>query len=338
MSINVRYSIIIPMYNEEAVIKETYRRLKKVMGMTGEVYELIFVNDGSTDHCAEMIEEYTYWDESVRLIDLSRNFGHQIAITAGMDYALGDAVVIIDADLQDPPELILDMIAEWKQGYEVVYAKRIKRNGESLFKKWTASLFYRILRYSTDISIPVDTGDFRLMDRKVCEELKRLPEKNRFVRGLVSWVGFRQKAIEYERDERLAGETKYPLKRMIKLSLDGITSFSYKPLKLAGYLGALLSASGFLYLMYVLYLAIFTDAAVKGWASMIGITLTFNGFVLLMLGILGEYIGRIYDETKGRPLYIVQEFYGGKDAAGYTGTSQDSLPLDDYKGVLHHED
>lgn len=265
-----------------------------------------------TDNCAQMIEEYSYWDESVKLIDLSRNFGHQIAITAGMDYALGDAVVIIDADLQDPPELILDMIAEWKKGYEVVYAKRVKRNGESLFKKWTASLFYRILRYSTDISIPVDTGDFRLIDRMVCEELKRLPEKNRFVRGLVSWVGFRQKAIEYERDERLAGETKYPLKRMIKLSLDGITSFSYKPLKLAGYLGALLSASGFLYLMYVLYLVIFTDSVVKGWASMIGITLTFNGFVLIMLGILGEYVGRIYDETKGRPLYIVQEFYEGK--------------------------
>jgi glycosyltransferase involved in cell wall biosynthesis len=313
MSTKVRYSIIIPMFNEEAVIQETYRRIKKVIGMTGEVYELIFVNDGSTDSCAQMIEEYSYWDESVRLIDLSRNFGHQVAITAGMDYALGDAVVIIDADLQDPPELILKMIEEWKQGYEVVYAKRVKRNGESLFKKWTASLFYRVLRYSTDISIPVDTGDFRLIDRKVCEELKRLPEKNRFVRGLVSWVGFRQKAIEYERDERLAGETKYPLKRMIKLSLDGITSFSYKPLKLAGYVGALLSASGFLYLMYVLYLVIFTDSAVKGWASMIGITLTFNGFVLIMLGILGEYIGRIYDETKGRPLYIVQEIYGRKE-------------------------
>lgn len=313
MSTNVRYSIIIPMFNEEAVIQETYRRIKKVMGATGESYELIFVNDGSSDHSAGMIEEYTYWDESVKLIDLSRNFGHQIAITAGMDYALGDAVVIIDADLQDPPELILDMIAEWKQGYEVVYAKRVKRNGESLFKKWSASLFYRILRYSTDISIPVDTGDFRLMDRKVCEELKRLPEKNRFVRGLVSWVGFRQKAIEYERDERLAGETKYPLKRMIKLSMDGITSFSYKPLKLAGYLGGLLSVSGFLYLMYVFYLVIFTDSAVKGWASVIGIMLTFNGFVLVMLGILGEYVGRIYDETKGRPLYIVQEFYGGKE-------------------------
>jgi glycosyltransferase involved in cell wall biosynthesis len=187
--------------------------------------------------------------------------------------------------------------------------------GESLFKKWTASLFYRVLRYSTDISIPVDTGDFRLMDRKVCDQLKRLPEKNRFVRGLVSWVGFRQKAVEYERDERLAGETKYPLKRMIKLSLDGITSFSYKPLKLAGYLGGVLSAAGFLYLVYVLYLAIFTHSVVKGWASMIGITLTFNGFVLIMLGILGEYVGRIYDETKGRPLYIVQEVYGGKQQA-----------------------
>lgn len=312
MSVQVRYSIIIPMFNEEAVIQETYRRIKKVMGATGEPYELIFVNDGSTDNCAQMIEEYSYWDESVKLIDLSRNFGHQVAITAGMDYALGDAVVIIDADLQDPPELIPEMIAEWKQGYQVVYAKRIKRNGESLFKKWSASLFYRVLRYSTDISIPVDTGDFRLMDRRVCDELKRLPEKNRFVRGLVSWVGFRQKAIEYEREERLAGETKYPFRRMLKLSLDGITSFSYKPLKLAGVLGALLSVSGFLYLMYVLYLALFTDAAVKGWASMIGITLTFNGFVLLMLGILGEYVGRIYDESKGRPLYIVQEFYSGR--------------------------
>lgn len=312
MSIQVRYSIIIPMFNEETVIQETYRRIKKVMGATGEPYELIFVNDGSTDNCAQMIEEYSYWDESVKLIDLSRNFGHQVAITAGMDYALGDAVVIIDADLQDPPELIPEMIAEWKQGYQVVYAKRIKRNGESLFKKWSASLFYRVLRYSTDIFIPVDTGDFRLMDRRVCDELKRLPEKNRFVRGLVSWVGFRQKAIEYEREERLAGETKYPFRRMLKLSLDGITSFSYKPLKLAGVLGALLSVSGFLYLMYVLYLALFTDAAVKGWASMIGITLTFNGFVLLMLGILGEYVGRIYDESKGRPLYIVQEFYSGR--------------------------
>ncbi|MGE6228504.1 glycosyltransferase family 2 protein [Paenibacillus chitinolyticus] len=310
MTPKVNYSIIIPMYNEEAVIQETYRRLKVVMSETSETYELIFINDGSRDRSAEIIKEYAAWDETVKLIDFSRNFGHQIAITAGMDYASGDAVIIIDADLQDPPELILQMIGKWKEGYEVVYAKRVKRSGETFFKKWSASLFYRVLRASTDIHIPVDTGDFRLMDRKVCDEMRKLPENNRFVRGLVSWIGFRQTAIEYERDERLAGETKYPLKRMIKLSLDGITSFSYKPLKLAGYLGVLLSGSGFLYLLYVVYLALFTDATLKGWPSVVGIMLIFNGFVLLMLGILGEYIGRIYDETKGRPLYIVRECHG----------------------------
>ncbi|EGL14915.1 MULTISPECIES: glycosyltransferase family 2 protein [unclassified Paenibacillus] len=310
MTQKVKYSIIIPMYNEEAVIQETYRRLKVVMSGTSETYELIFINDGSRDRSAEIIKEYATWDETVKLIDFSRNFGHQIAITAGMDYASGDAVIIIDADLQDPPELILQMIEKWKEGFEVIYAKRVKRSGETLFKKWSASLFYRVLRASTDINIPVDTGDFRLMDRKVCDEMRKLPENNRFVRGLVSWVGFRQTAIEYERDERLAGVTKYPLKRMIKLSLDGITSFSYKPLKLAGYLGVLLSGSGFLYLLYVVYLALFTDATLKGWPSVVGIMLIFNGFVLLMLGILGEYIGRIYDETKGRPLYIVRECHG----------------------------
>ncbi|MFE6796538.1 glycosyltransferase family 2 protein [Paenibacillus chitinolyticus] len=316
MTPKVNYSIIIPMYNEEAVIQETYRRLKVVMSETSETYELIFINDGSKDRSAEIIKEYAAWDETVKLIDFSRNFGHQIAITAGMDYASGDAVIIIDADLQDPPELILQMIGKWKEGYEVVYAKRVKRSGETFFKKWSASLFYRVLRASTDIHIPVDTGDFRLMDRKVCDEMKKLPENNRFVRGLVSWVGFRQTAIEYERDERLAGETKYPLKRMIKLSLDGITSFSYKPLKLAGYLGVLLSGSGFLYLLYVVYLALFTDATLKGWPSVVGIMLIFNGFVLLMLGILGEYIGRIYDETKGRPLYIVRECHGLQEQEG----------------------
>ncbi|MFC5701672.1 glycosyltransferase family 2 protein [Cohnella faecalis] len=311
----IRYSVIIPMYNEEEVIEETYRRLKSVMSRTGETYELLFVNDGSRDRCADIVRQYGEWDESVKLIDFSRNFGHQIAITAGMDYASGDAVIIIDADLQDPPELILSMIELWKDGFEVVYAKRVKRNGETRFKKWSASLFYRVLRASTDVAIPVDTGDFRLMDRKVCDQMKRLPENNRFVRGLVSWVGFRQTAVEYERDERLAGETKYPLKRMIKLCLDGIMSFSYKPLKLAGYAGALLSGAGFLYLLYVLYLALFTDATNKGWPSLIAIMLIFNGFVLLMLGIMGEYIGRIYDETKGRPLYIVRNFTGGAPGA-----------------------
>ncbi|WJH35591.1 glycosyltransferase family 2 protein [Paenibacillus sp. CC-CFT747] len=309
----VTYSVIVPMYNEEAVIEETYRRLKKVMSGTGASYELLFVNDGSRDRCPAIIRDYAYWDDTVKLIDFSRNFGHQIAITAGMDYAEGEAVIIIDADLQDPPELIYDMIAKWREGYEVVYAQRMKRNGETWFKKSSASLFYRLLRASTEIDIPVDTGDFRLMDRKVVEEMKKLPENNRFVRGLVSWVGFRQTSVEYERDERLAGETKYPLKRMIKLCLDGITSFSIKPLKLSGYLGALLSASGFLYLLYVLYLAVFTDETLRGWASLVSVMLLFNGFILLMLGIMGEYIGRIYDETKGRPLYVVREVYGMRD-------------------------
>ncbi|WP_068619872.1 glycosyltransferase family 2 protein [Paenibacillus tuaregi] len=313
MSTQMMYSIIIPMYNEEAVIQETYRRLKKVMGSVDGPYELIFVNDGSKDQCAEIIKDYSCWDETVKLIDFSRNFGHQIAITAGMDYALGEAVIVIDADLQDPPELILSMIEKWKEGYDVVYAKRVKRNGETLFKKLSASMFYRVLRASTEINIPVDTGDFRLMDKKVIRQMKLLPEKNRFVRGLVSWVGFRQTAIEYERDERLAGETKYPLKRMIKLSLDGIMSFSYKPLKLAGYTGITLSAMGFIYLLYVLYLALFTEATSKGWPSLIGIMLVFDGFVLIMLGVLGEYIGRVYDETKGRPLYIVNELHGIQD-------------------------
>lgn len=307
MAGKARYSIVIPMYNEEQVIEETYRRLKKVMSTTGEPFELLFVNDGSRDRSAEIIREYAFWDSNVRLLDFSRNFGHQVAITAGMDHAAGDAVVLIDADLQDPPELILDMIAKWKEGYDVVYAKRMKRKGETWFKRATASAFYRLLKTCTDTPIPVDTGDFRLMDRRVVNEMKRLPEKNRFVRGMVSWVGFRQTAVEYVRDERLAGETKYPLRKMLKLSLDGITSFSSKPLKLAGYAGALLSAAGFVYLMYILGLAAFTDKTVKGWTSLMGVTLLLDGVILLMMGILGEYIGRIYDESKNRPLYILKD-------------------------------
>ncbi|MEW9137851.1 glycosyltransferase family 2 protein [Bacillus wiedmannii] len=310
MGNNICYSIIIPMYNEEAVIEETYRRMKRVMKDANGTYELLFINDGSQDKCADIIKQFMIGDKTVKLIDFSRNFGHQIAITAGMDYANGDAVIIIDADLQDPPELILQMIEKWKEGYEVVYAKRMKRKGETWFKKWSASTFYRVLRASTDIDIPVDTGDFRLMDQKVCKEMRKINENNRFVRGLVSWIGFRQIAIEYVRDERVAGETKYPLKRMVKLCLDGILSFSYKPLKLAIYSGLLLSSSGFIYFIYVLYLTLFTEAAMKGWPSIISIMLIFNGFMLFMLGVIGEYLGRIYDETKGRPLYIVREFYG----------------------------
>jgi glycosyltransferase involved in cell wall biosynthesis len=303
----VQFSIVVPVYNEEEVIHETYRRLTDVMKSTGETYELLFVNDGSRDKTVQIIKRFN--DPNVVLLDFSRNFGHQIAITAGMDHSKGRAVVVIDADLQDPPELILEMIEKWRQGYDVVYAKRTKRKGETFFKKYTAKLFYRFLHSMTDIDIPLDTGDFRLIDRKVCDQMNSLQEKNRFVRGLVSWVGFKQTAMEYERDERLAGESKYPLKKMLKLSMDGITSFSYKPLKLASFAGIALSGIGFVYLLVVLYLKMFTNATVTGWSSLIVIQLLFNGFILFILGITGEYIGRIYDESKHRPLYIVQEIY-----------------------------
>ncbi|MCM3271969.1 glycosyltransferase family 2 protein [Paenibacillus elgii] len=306
----ITYSVIIPVYNEEAVLYETYRRLKQVMSHTSESYELLFVNDGSRDRSGTIIKEISAWDETVKLINFSRNFGHQIAITAGMDYASGEAVIVIDADLQDPPELILEMIAKWQEGYDVVYAKRLERKGETFFKKQTARLFYRVLRAATDISIPLDTGDFRLIDRKVCDEMKRLPEKSRFVRGLVSWVGFRQTAVEYVRDERLAGVTKYSLKKMIKLSMDGLTSFSFKPLKLASYAGGLLSLSGLLYLAVVLYFKLFDGKAIAGWHLLAILQLFLTGFMLIMFGLLGEYIGRIYDEARDRPLYIVRECYG----------------------------
>ncbi|WP_176584772.1 glycosyltransferase family 2 protein [Priestia megaterium] len=309
MSSIVKYSIVVPVYNEEEVIHETYRRLTEVMHSTKEAYELLFVNDGSRDRTAEIIKEYSEQDPAVVLLDFARNFGHQIAITAGMDYARGEAVVVIDADLQDPPELILEMIEKWKQGFDVVYAKRTKRKGETYFKKQTAAMFYRFLRAMTDIDIPLDTGDFRLLDRKVCNQMNSIQEKNRFVRGLVSWVGFKQTAVEYERDERLAGESKYPLKKMLKLSMDGITSFSYKPLKLASYAGVTLSGIGFIYLLVMLYLKLFTDSTITGWSSLIVIQLFFSGIILIILGMIGEYIGRIYDETKNRPLYIVREKY-----------------------------
>lgn len=309
MSSIVKYSIVVPVYNEEEVIHETYHRLTEVMHSTKEAYELLFVNDGSRDRTAEIIKEYSEQDPAVVLLDFARNFGHQIAITAGMDYARGEAVVVIDADLQDPPELILEMIEKWRQGFDVVYAKRTKRKGETYFKKQTAAMFYRFLRAMTDIDIPLDTGDFRLLDRKVCNQMNSIQEKNRFVRGLVSWVGFKQIAVEYERDERLAGESKYPLKKMLKLSMDGITSFSYKPLKLASYAGVTLSGIGFIYLLVVLYLKLFTDSTITGWSSLIVIQLFFSGIILIILGMIGEYIGRIYDETKNRPLYIVREKY-----------------------------
>jgi glycosyltransferase involved in cell wall biosynthesis len=303
----IMYSIVIPLFNEELVVNETYKRVRTVMDSTGEPYEIIFVNDGSRDGTLGKVREIAKMDRNICLISFSRNFGHQSAITAGMDYSKGQAVIVIDADLQDPPEVMLKMIDKWKEGYEVVYGLRIKRKGETFFKKVTAKVYYRILNKLTDVDIPVDVGDFRLIDRKVCDALKKLPERNRYVRGLISWLGFRQTGVEFVREERLAGETKYPFRKMIKLALDGITSFSYKPLKLASYIGAAISAIGFLYLLVVIFQKLFTDTTVQGWASLIAITLFFNGIILLILGIIGEYIRRIYDEAKGRPIYIVSE-------------------------------
>jgi len=307
---SIRYSIVVPVFNEELVIEESYRRLHDVMEQTGEDYELIFVNDGSRDKTEELVSALCDKDPHVRLLSFSRNFGHQTAITAGMDASSGQAVVVIDADLQDPPEVILDMIAKWKEGYDVVYGRRTVRDGETVFKKLTAKMFYRLLKSLTNVEIPVDTGDFRLIDRKVCDVMNSLTEKNRYVRGLVSWVGFRQTEVAYHRKERFAGETKYPLKKMLKFALDGITTFSYKPLKLATYVGFSVSFLSFLYLLVVLYLKLFTDRAVSGWASTLSVSLIFNGVILIMLGIIGEYIGRIYDEAKNRPLYVIREKKG----------------------------
>ncbi|MBH5318517.1 glycosyltransferase family 2 protein [Paenibacillus sp. GSMTC-2017] len=319
MKASITYSIIVPMYNEEAVIEHTYERLKLVMDSASQPYELIFVNDGSKDRTVEMIKLISDIDPNVRLIDFSRNFGHQIAISAGMDYAQGEAIIVIDADLQDPPEVILDMIDKWKEGYEVVYGRRLKRKGETLFKKLTAMAFYRVLRSMTNVDIPLDTGDFRLIDRKVCDVLRGLKEKNRFVRGLISWIGFRQTSVEYVREERFAGETKYPLKKMIRFALDGITSFSYKPLKIATYLGFFLSLGGFIYLLVIIYQKLFTDTTESGWTSIVALNLLFNGIILILLGIIGEYIGRIYDESKNRPLYIVREVQGYEEEQSNRG-------------------
>jgi glycosyltransferase involved in cell wall biosynthesis len=305
MNDKVVYSIIVPLYNEELVINESYRRLKEVMDSTNENYEIVFVNDGSKDRTREKTEEICSKDENIKLINFSRNFGHQAAITAGMDLALGDAIIVIDADLQDPPEVILKMIEKWKEGYEVVYGKRIKREGETFFKKFTARMYYRLLRSMTTVDVPVDTGDFRLIDRKVCDALIALPEKNRYVRGLVSWVGFKQTYVEFVRQERFAGETKYPLKKMFKLAFDGITALSYKPLIIAGHFGVLAFFIGMILLFVDIIKTIFNKSGLVNFTMMMGINMIMFGVTLGCIGIMGQYIGRIFDESKGRPIYII---------------------------------
>ena len=307
------YSVIIPAYNEQEVISETYARLTKVMTGLGESYELIFINDGSIDQTAQIIAGFCENDPTVRLINFSRNFGHMSAISAGMDNAGGQAIFIIDADLQDPPEVFPDMVSKWKEGYHVVYGKRIKRKGESWFKRWSAKIFYRILRRLTSVDLPPDTGEFRLIDRRVCDAVNKLPEKSRYIRGLVSWVGFKQIPVEYEREKRFAGITKYPFKKMAAFAMDAIASFSYKPLKLATTLGFTISMLSFAYIIYIIYERIFTDRTVTGWASTIAVILFTQGIVLMLLGLMGEYIGRIYKELQNRPNYIIQEIIGKRE-------------------------
>ncbi len=306
-----KISIVVPMYYEEEVAKECYSRLKGILEKIENYnYEIIFINDGSKDKTLPILMEIAEKDKNVKVISFARNFGHQCAVTAGLQYVTGDAIVIIDADLQDPPELIPDMLKLWEDGNDVIYGKRKSREGESKFKLLTASMFYKTLNALSDVEIPKDTGDFRLVDRKVVDVINSLPEHNKFLRGLFSWVGFKQTPFEYERKERFAGKTKYPLKKMLKLAQDGIFSFSTKPLRIVGTMGIISIAISIIILIYAILSYIFNwNNLTAGWTSLM-VTMTFlSGMILISLWMIGEYIGRIYDETKRRPQYIIEKTY-----------------------------
>jgi glycosyltransferase involved in cell wall biosynthesis len=303
----ITYTIIAPIYNEYDNLPELYRRVKEVMDSTGEPWEFILVDDGSTDGSSERIHELAAKDKTIRPVIFARNFGHQIAVTAGLDYSRGDAVVIIDADLQDPPEMILELARKWKEGYEVVYAVRSEREGESWFKIFSASMFYRLIYRITDVKIPLDTGDFRLLDRKVVNVMNQMREKHRFLRGMAAWVGYRQIGVKYKRAARFAGETKYPFKKMFGLALTAITGFSYFPLQVATYFGFISAGIAILAIPIVAVLRFTGQQFFGGQATTLLAVLFLGGVQLISLGALGEYIGRLYDEAKGRPLYIVRE-------------------------------
>ncbi|MCP4167547.1 MAG: glycosyltransferase family 2 protein [Chloroflexi bacterium] len=306
-------SIVAPVYNEEAILHELYRRMAETLDAIGETWELVLVNDGSYDRSFEIMCELHEQDARVHVVNFSRNFGHQIAITAGADYAQGEAVVVIDADLQDPPSLIGEMVQKWREGYEVIYAVRAQRKGETRFKLWTASLFYHLINRITGVDIPRDAGDFRLMDRKVVDAMRRMREHHRFMRGLSVWVGFKQIGVEYIREERYAGETKYPFSKMLRFALDGITSFSYLPLQLATYLGFFIAGLSVLGILFTVILRLSGSQAFFGQASTLVIVLFLGGIQLISLGIIGEYLGRIYEEVKQRPLYIVSDAIGFRE-------------------------
>jgi glycosyltransferase involved in cell wall biosynthesis len=305
-------SVVVPLYNEAANVAPLIERIGGVVDRLREGfdYEIVLVNDGSSDDTAAAVRREMQRRSHVVLVNLSRNFGHQLASTAGLELAVGDAVVLMDGDLQDPPELIEAFLAKWRQGYDVVYAVRRTRSGESRFKLLTARVFYRIIKRLTKIAIPLDAGDFRLMSRRVVDALRRSPERNRFLRGMVSWVGFNQTAVEYDRDVRYSGGTKYPLTKMLRFAMDGITSFSDIPLRFASYFGFIVSAIAFVYALVVIGFKLFSlkpPAYTPGWASTIVAVLFLGGVQLMSLGILGEYLGRVYDEVKGRPLYLISD-------------------------------
>ena len=304
-----KISVVIPMYYEEEVAQECYNRMSTVLkGIEGYEYEIVFVNDGSKDKTLEILEGIAEKDKNVKVLSFARNFGHQCAVTAGLQYVTGDAIVIIDADLQDPPELIPDMLKLWEDGNEVIYGKRKTREGESKFKLLTAKMFYKTLNALSDVEIPKDTGDFRLVDRQVVDVINSLPEHNKFLRGLFSWVGFEQKAFEYERKERFAGKTKYPLKKMLKLASDGIISFSTKPLKIIGKLGIFTMFISICLLIYaILSFAFKWNYLTPGWTSIMVVVTFFSGVILVSLWMMGEYISRIYDECKARPQFIIKK-------------------------------
>ncbi len=308
------YSIIAPIFNESGNIPELYRRIRSVLDSTGEFWEIILIDDGSTDDSADLIRRYAAQDARVKPVIFARNFGHQIAVTAGLDYSQGNAVVIIDSDLQDPPEVILDLISKWKEGFQVVYAVRAEREGESWFKLFTASLFYRLITSITEVKIPLDAGDFRLLDRKVVNVLNQMRERHRFLRGLSTWVGFRQTGVPYRRVARQVGETKYPFRKMFRLAINAVTSFSYFPLQLATYIGFVAAGLSILSIPVVIAIRLWgTATPLLGQATTLIAVLFLGGAQLISLGILGEYIGRLYDEAKGRPLYIILEAPGEED-------------------------
>ena len=306
---NKKVSLVVPMYYEEKVVNECYKRLTEVLKkLENYDYEIIFINDGSKDKTLELLEEIAANDNKIKILSFARNFGHQCAVTAGLKHVSGDAIVIIDADLQDPPELIPEMLKLWEEGNQVIYGKRKTREGESAFKLLTAKMFYNTLNALSDVEIPKDTGDFRLVDRQVVDVINSLPEHNKFLRGLWSWVGFKQLPYEYERKERFAGETKYPLKKMLKLASDGIISFSTKPLKFVGALGLIsIAISAFIMIYALISFAFKLNNLTAGWTSLMVAITFFAGVQLLSIWIMSEYIARIYDESKNRPQYIIEK-------------------------------